>query len=64
LVRNINTQVLVFDSIINEIEDDKVLVSISHYGKKEDLLDLLEKNTSFEIIMQREDIISFRYINS
>jgi len=64
LVRNINTQVLVYDSIINEIEDDKVIVSISHYGKKEDLLDLLEKNISFEIIVQREDIISFKYINS
>ena len=64
LVRNINTQVLVYDAIINEIEDNKVIVSISHYGQKEDLLDLLEKNTSFEIIMQREDIISFKYINS
>ena len=64
LVRNINTQVLVYDAIINEIEDDKVIVSISHYGQKEDFLDLLEKNTSFEIIMQREDIISFKYINS
>ena len=64
LVRNINTQVLVYDAIINEIEDDKVIVSISHYGQKEDLLDLLEKNTSFEIIIQREDIISFKYINS
>tara|TARA_Y100001970_G_scaffold62741_1_gene80192 strand:+ start:2474 stop:3436 length:963 start_codon:yes stop_codon:yes gene_type:complete len=64
LVRNINTQVLVYDAIINEIEDDQVIVSISHYGQKEDFLDLLEKNTSFEIIMQREDIISFKYINS
>ena len=64
LVRDINTQVLVYDSIISEIEDDKVIVSISHYGQKEDLLDLLEKNTSFEIIIQREDIISFKYINS
>ena len=64
LVRDINTQVLVFDALINEIEDDKVIVSISHYGQKEDLLDLLEKNTSFEIIMQRGDIISFKYINS
>jgi len=64
LVRNINTQVLVYDAIINEIEDDKVIVSIKHYGKKEDLLDLLEKDNSFESIMQREDIISFKYINS
>ena len=64
LVKNINAQVLVYDAIINEIEDDKVIVSISHYGQKEDLLDLLEKNISFEIIMLREDIISFKYINS
>ena len=65
LVGNINSQVLVFDTLINEIKDDEVLISISHYGKKEDLLSLLGKNSGFEqIILQSGDIISYKYLNT
>ena len=64
LINDLNSQFLVYESLITEIEGDAVLVSVSHYGRNIELSNLLKKNSRFEAIeLQSEDIISFKYKN-
>ena len=64
LINDLNSQFLVYESLITEIEGDAVLITVSHYGRNIEFSNLLKKNSRFEAIeLQSEDIISFKYKN-
>ena len=58
----LDSQVLIFSVSLNQLEADTAHISLSHYGNKTDLTNLLMIQTDFkEIISKSQDIISYTY---
>lgn len=58
----LDSQVLIFSVSLNQLEADTAHISLSHYGNKTDLTNLLMIHTDFkEIISKSQDIISYTY---
>ena len=64
VLSNLNSQVLVYGVSLEKVED-KLDILLSHYGKSEDLKNLLNINDDFKgIDNSSREIISYKYNNS
>ena len=65
VLSNLNSQVLVYGVSLEKVEGDKLDILLSHYGKSEDLKNLLNINDDFKgIDNSSREIISYKYNNS
>ena len=65
VLRNLKSQVLVYGVSLEKVEGDKLDILLSHYGKSEDLKNLLNINDDFKgIDNSSREIISYKYNNS
>jgi|TARA_B100001094_G_scaffold64787_1_gene60845 hypothetical protein len=65
ILETLNSQVLTFDVSLDELEGDVASISLSHYGDKVDLNNLLIIHSDFKKIKSKsQDIISYNYIKS
>ena len=65
VLRNLKSQVLVYGVSLEKVEGDKLDILLSHYGKSEDLKNLLHINDDFiGIDNSSREIISYKYNNS
>ena len=65
ILETLNSQVLTFDVSLDELEGDVASISLSHYGDKVDLNNLLIIHSNFKKIKSKsQDIISYNYIKS
>ena len=62
IIEELNAQVLIFDVSIRKIEGSNVEISLSHFGNKQDLKNLLGIHEVFkENNTTTQDIISYKY---
>jgi hypothetical protein len=65
ILETLNSQVLTFDVSLDELEGDVASISLSHYGDRVDLNNLLIIHSDFKKIKSKsQDIISYNYIKS
>ena len=65
VLQTLDSQVLIFNISLEELEGNSAYISLSHYGSKVDLKNLLMIHTDFkEIKLKSQDIISYQYINT
>lgn len=65
VIQELRSQVLIYKVTLNSIQGSKVKITLSHFGEKKDLQNLLNIHSNFEeVISSTEDIISFNFINS
>ena len=65
VLSNLKSQVLVYGVSLEKVEGDKIDILLSHYGKSEDLKNLLNINDDFKgIDNSSREIISYKYNKS
>ena len=65
VLKELKSQVLIFKVTLESIEGNRAKILLSHFGRKEDLQNLLSIHSNFqEINSLTEDIISYYFINS
>ncbi len=65
VLNNLKSQVLVYGVSLQKVEGDKLDILLSHYGKSEDLKNLLNINDDFiGIDNSSREIIAYKYNNS
>ena len=65
VLSDLKSQVLVYGVSLEKVEGDKLDITLSHYGKSEDLKNLLNINDDFKgIDNSSREIISYKYNNS
>ena len=65
VLSDLKSQVLVYGVSLKKVEGDKLDILLSHYGKSEDLKNLLNINDDFKgIDNSSREIISYKYNNS
>ena len=65
VLKELKSQVLIFKVTLESIEGNRAKILLSHFGRKEDLQNLLNIHSNFqEINSLTEDIISYYFINS
>ena len=62
VLQELESQVLIFDLSLREIEGNNIQASLSHFGERRDLKNLLGMNENFkELNSNSQDIISYKY---
>ena len=65
VLQTLDSQVLIFNLSLEELEGNSAYISLSHYGSKVDLKNLLMIHADFkEIKFKSQDIISYQYTNT
>ena len=65
VLQTLDSQILIFNISLKELEGNSANFSVSHYGSKVDLKNLLMIHSDFkEIKFKSQDIISYKYTNT
>ena len=65
VLNELKSQVLIYEVSLKKVEGDTLEIALSHYGKSEDLKNLLNINDDFKgIDNSSREIISYKYNKS
>ena len=65
VLNELKSQVLIYEVSLKKVEGDTLEIALSHYGKSEDLKNLLNINDEFKgIDNSSREIISYKYNNN